>query len=69
MLPELSKDNADRWFDRVTQALHAKKVWWIIAEPDTADYAAHMVISTLIRIIVPESESHLLDENLGSAAN
>jgi predicted nuclease with TOPRIM domain len=69
MLPELSKDNSDRWFDRVTEALHAKKMWWIIAAPETADYSAHMAISTLLRSIVPDSESDLLDEHLGSAAN
>jgi hypothetical protein len=50
MIPELSKENADRWFNDVRETLKAKRLWWIIMEPETADDIAHTAMSALLRI-------------------
>jgi hypothetical protein len=69
MLPKLSKDNLDYWFNHVTKALHVKKVWWIIAIPETTDYSTYMAILTLLQSIVPNSKNNLLDKYLRSAVD
>lgn len=69
MMPVLSRENADEWFDDFEDALGGKKLLWIIKEPSTADEAANQALSTLIRRLVPESERNLLNEHRKSAAN
>jgi hypothetical protein len=69
MLPKLSKDNLDHWFNHITKALHAKKVWWIIATLETVDYSTHMAILILLWLIIPNSKSDLLDKYLRSAVD
>jgi hypothetical protein len=69
MIPELSKENADRWFNDVRETLKAKRLWWIIMEPETANDITHAAISALLRRIVPKSQLDLLDENREPAAS
>ncbi|THC87208.1 hypothetical protein EYZ11_013345 [Aspergillus tanneri] len=62
MVPKLSKDNADRWFNIFEEAVDSKKLWWIIAGPEQPDGHANRAITVLIRQLVPDSEHDLLDQ-------
>lgn len=68
MLPKLSEENSDYWFDLFEEAAEYKNIWWVIKEPGTADRRSNFALSTLIRSLVPETERELLDKHRTSAA-
>ncbi|KAA8646758.1 uncharacterized protein ATNIH1004_005433 [Aspergillus tanneri] len=50
MVPKLSKDNADRWFNIFEEAVDSKKLWWIMQVLNNRTHANRAILFLFVNL-------------------